>query len=100
MSYRLIFTHILLQKCNVTITMFGKLSLKCIHIFNFFSQNGNGHSWQILAIVIFNLQQCQRDKFFLHSTTGVPGAGLGGGGVPGGAGQVLPGGGYGGKLLN
>jgi len=30
--------------------------------------------------------------------TGVPGAGLGGGGgVPGGAGQVLPGGGYGGE---
>lgn len=31
----------------------------------------------------------------------MPGAGLGGGGVPGGVGQLLPGGGsYGGKLLN
>lgn len=55
-----------------------------------------------MAIVIFNLQQCKElISLTLHSTTGVPGAGVGGGGVPGGAGQVLPGGGsYGGKLLN
>lgn len=41
-------------------------------------------------------------RFVLHPfATGVPGAGVGGLGVQGGAGQVLPGvGGYGGELLN
>ena len=36
--------------------------------------------------------------YFTHSPTGVPGAGLGGAGVPGGAGQVPAGVGYGRKL--